>query len=117
MAVWRATSTTSTGRARWSRPARSCARRPAWSGPPTRSGSGYHVFSVEWSPEGYVFRIDGDTTYRTDKAVSARTQFLILSLLSSDWELPELDRSLLPATMSVDWVRVWQRPQRADAQR
>jgi beta-glucanase (GH16 family) len=69
----------------------------------------YHVFSVEWSPEGYVFRIDGDTTYRTDKAVSARTQFLILSLLSSDWELPELDRSLLPATMSVDWVRVWQR--------
>lgn len=71
----------------------------------------YHVFSVEWSPEGYVFRIDGDTTYRTDKSVSERTQFLILSLLSSDWELPKLDKSLLPGTMSVDWVRVWQRPQ------
>lgn len=70
----------------------------------------YHVYSVEWSPDGYVFRIDGRPTFRTGKAVSARTQFLVLSLLSSDWELPRLDRSLLPAQMQVDWVRVWQRP-------
>jgi beta-glucanase (GH16 family) len=70
----------------------------------------YHVYSVEWSPDGYVFRIDGRPTFRSDKAVSARTQFLVLSLLSSDWELPQLDRSLLPAEMQVDWVRVWQRP-------
>jgi beta-glucanase (GH16 family) len=72
----------------------------------------YHVYSVEWSPKGYVFRIDGRTTYQTTKAVSQRTQFLILSLLSSDWELPNLDKRLLPATMQVDWVRVWQRPLR-----
>jgi beta-glucanase (GH16 family) len=69
----------------------------------------YHVFSVDWSPHGYVFRIDGTVTYRTDKAVSRRSQYLILSLLSSDWELPDLDQGLLPATMDVDWVRVWQR--------
>jgi hypothetical protein len=41
--------------------------------------------------------------------VSRRPQFLILSLLSSDWELPQLDRTSLPADMKVDWVRVWQR--------
>lgn len=70
----------------------------------------YHVYSVEWSPAGYVFRIDGRPTFRSDGAVSARTQFLVLSLLSSDWELPKLDRSQLPAQMQVDWVRVWQRP-------
>jgi beta-glucanase (GH16 family) len=69
----------------------------------------FHVYSVEWSPEGYVFRIDGRVTYRTNTAVSARTQYLVLSLLSSDWELPDLDKRLLPATMLVDWVRVWQR--------
>lgn len=68
----------------------------------------FHVYSVEWSPDGYVFRIDGRVTYLTDKAVSARRQYLILSLLSSDWELRDLDRRLLPATMQVDWVRVWQ---------
>jgi len=69
----------------------------------------FHVYSVEWSPDGYVFRIDGRETFRSDSAVSARTQFLVLSLLSSDWELPKLDRSQLPAQMQVDWVRVWQR--------
>jgi beta-glucanase (GH16 family) len=69
----------------------------------------FHVYSVEWSPDGYVFRIDGKVTYVTDRAVSKRTQYLVLSLLSSDWELPHLDKRQLPATMQVDWVRVWQR--------
>jgi beta-glucanase (GH16 family) len=69
----------------------------------------YHVYSVEWSPDGYVFRIDGKRTFQTDEAVSKRSQFLVLSLLSSDWELPQLDKHLLPGTMAVDWVRVWQR--------
>jgi beta-glucanase (GH16 family) len=68
----------------------------------------YHVYSVEWSPDGYVFRIDGAVVYTTHEAVSERSQFLVLSLLSSDWELPKLDKRLLPGVMSVDWVRVWQ---------
>jgi beta-glucanase (GH16 family) len=71
--------------------------------------SRYHVFSVDWTSSGYVFRIDGQITWRSSKAVSRRPQFLILSLLSSDWELPQLDRTSLPADMKVDWVRVWQR--------
>jgi len=68
----------------------------------------FHVYSVQWSPQGYVFRIDGTVTSVTDKAVSGRDQYLVLSLLSSDWELPDLDKKLLPGTMKVDWVRVWQ---------
>ena len=71
--------------------------------------SRYHVFSVDWTGSGYVFRIDGTVTWRSNKAVSKRPQYVILSLLSSDWELPRLDRSTLPADMKVDWVRVWQR--------
>jgi beta-glucanase (GH16 family) len=71
--------------------------------------SRYHVFSVDWTSSGYVFRIDGEITWRSSRAVSKRPEFLILSLLSSDWELPQLDRSTLPADMKVDWVRVWQR--------
>lgn len=68
----------------------------------------YHVFSVEWTPDEYIFRVDGRTTFRTSRGVSGIDQFLILSLLSSDWELPQLDESELPSTMKVDWVRVWQ---------
>jgi len=68
----------------------------------------YHVFSVEWSPSEYVFRVDGRETSRTSAGVSARDEYLILSLLSSDFELPNLNGAL-PQSMEVDWVQVWQR--------
>jgi beta-glucanase (GH16 family) len=71
--------------------------------------SRYHVFSVHWTRTGYVFRIDGIETWRHSAQVSRQRQFLILSLLTSDWELPRLDRSTLPSSMKVDWVRAWQR--------
>jgi beta-glucanase (GH16 family) len=71
--------------------------------------SRYHVFSVRWTPNGYIFRIDGVDTWRHFAHVSKRPQYLILSMLSSDWELPRLDRSTLPVSMKVDWVRAWQR--------
>jgi beta-glucanase (GH16 family) len=70
--------------------------------------SRYHVFSVEWSPAGYVFRVDGRETWRTSLGVSEQAEYLILSLLSSDYELPALggdDR--LPQHMYVDWVQFW----------
>ena len=68
----------------------------------------WHVFSVDWSPEGYVFRLDGKQTFRTDKpVVSSAREFLVLSLLTSDYEIPRIkDPS---STMKVDWVRVWQK--------
>ena len=68
----------------------------------------YHVFSVEWTPEAYVFRVDGVETFRQTENISGVPEVLVLSLLSSDWELPDLDESALPADMKVDWVRVWQ---------
>ena len=67
----------------------------------------YHVFSVEWTPQGYSFRIDGTETYRTGKAVSDKQVIAILSLLSSDWELDEMPKSG-KGSMKVDWFRVWQ---------
>jgi beta-glucanase (GH16 family) len=68
----------------------------------------YHVYSVEWTPRMYIFRIDGVETWRTTRGISRQQQYLILSLLTSDWELPQLDRKSLPTTMRVDWVRAWQ---------
>lgn len=77
-------------------------RRDAW-------WSRYHVFSVRWTGNGYVFRIDGVDTWRLFRHASHRPEYLILSLLTSDWELPRLNRRTLPTSMKVDWVRVWQR--------
>jgi len=70
----------------------------------------YHVFSVEWTPTEYVFRIDGKETLRTTAGVSQTEEYLILSLLVANYEankLPSADA--LPQTMNVDWVRVWQK--------
>jgi beta-glucanase (GH16 family) len=72
----------------------------------------YHVFSVKWTPQSYTMYVDGQQVYFSTKALSHTQQFLILSLLSSDWELKYLDRSHLStkSLMRVDWARVWQRP-------
>jgi len=72
--------------------------------------SGFHVYSVEWTSAGYVFRIDGEVTFRTKRLRSDDPHFLVLSLITSDWEMPKLKRSELPqAHVDVDWVRVWQK--------
>ena len=71
----------------------------------------YHVFAVDWTPQGYTFYVDGQQLYTTSRGLSRHEQFLILSLLSSDWELKSLDRTRLStkSVMRVDWARVWQR--------
>ena len=76
-------------------------------GPRNSPSNGWHVYSVEWTPTRYVFRIDGTATLVTSRPhVATSPETMILSLLSSDYELPYL-RSTAPA-MAVDWVRVWQ---------
>jgi beta-glucanase (GH16 family) len=68
----------------------------------------YHVFSVEWTPREYVFRIDGQETMRTTQGVSHHPEFLILSMLSSDYELGALGGDqYLPQHAAVDWVQAW----------
>ena len=67
----------------------------------------FHVFSVEWTPTEYVFRIDGREYYRETAAVSQADQYLVLSNLTSDYELAELTPAELADTAQVDWVRVF----------
>jgi beta-glucanase (GH16 family) len=68
--------------------------------------NGWHVWSVEWSPKGYIFRVDDKVTLRAKRNLSTSPEFMVLSLLTSDWELPALNTD--KSTIKVDWVRVWQ---------
>ncbi len=77
-------------------------------GPRDGWGKSFHVFSVQWKPRSLIFRIDGKETWRIGGRISRVPQYLILSLLSSDYELPELRDRQLPQHMYVDWVRVWE---------
>ena len=75
----------------------------------------FHVFSVEWTPTEYIFRIDGREYYRETAAVSQTEQYLVLSNLTSDYELGELTADELSDTAQVDWVRVFDATSRESA--
>jgi len=78
--------------------------------------SKYHVFSVEWTRNTLgltklVFRIDGAVTKSKSLWTPDANYFLVMSNLSSDWELSKIkDSQLKSAKMSVDWVKVWSTP-------
>lgn len=69
----------------------------------------FHTYTVVWTPSAYVFSIDGKQTLKVTGAVSSQPVFMILSLLSSYYELPDLKRAKRMPVMQVDWVKVWQK--------
>ena len=76
-------------------------RRDGWS-------KSFHVFSVEWRPRMLVFRIDGRETARMRGVTSDVRQFVVLSLIAANYEIPKIAERHLPQHMDVDWVRVWE---------
>lgn len=72
-------------------------------------GDGFHKFAVEWTPEKYVFYVDGYKFYEVTQAVSKIDEYLILSM-----EIPgkeeEIAKTVFPDEFLVDYVRVYKRP-------
>ncbi|MGQ2910334.1 glycoside hydrolase family 16 protein [Aeromicrobium sp.] len=66
----------------------------------------YHIYSVEWSKDEYIFRIDGREVFRSEEALSSSPHFAVLSNIVANYEIPYNDGT--GADMSVDWVRIWQ---------
>lgn len=73
----------------------------------TELSDDFHVFGLLWTPEGYVFFIDGTETWRTSDGLSHTPEVVVLSLITSDWENARLDPNLLPDEMLIDYVRVY----------
>ena len=85
--------------------------------------NGYHTFGLEWTPEEYIYYIDGKETWRCSEAVSQREQFILVStecmgyrwldvltgeILESSTKPAEiLKKAVLPDAFIVDYVRVY----------
>ena len=84
----------------------------------------WHVVEVEWTRSKIVFRLDGEVTRELKVKTRKADYFVVLSLLSSDWEPIRLTEPLerpgagldgapieaaeLPFGMAVDWVKVYE---------
>ncbi|MDT0557184.1 family 16 glycosylhydrolase [Ichthyenterobacterium sp. W332] len=73
--------------------------------------NGFHVYSVEWTPEKMVFRVDGVKHYEYNPAIkNASTwpfdeeQYLLLNVAI----LPEIHSNFTSSAMDIDYVRVYQ---------
>lgn len=70
---------------------------------------GWHTFGLLWTQKEYVFTIDGKETWRSSSAVSARPEYIILSLEVGKWA-GDISSATLPDSFHVDYVRVYKRP-------
>lgn len=79
--------------------------------------SKFHVFSVQWDAKQVIFSVDGTETRRITRNIPLADYFVVISLLSSDWEQKRFTNPVrkaegvtptkLPQTMAVDWVKAW----------
>jgi len=82
----------------------------------TTSPSGYHIYDVEWTPTLLTWHIDGVQYYTLDISNGVNNTgafqnpfFIILNLaVGGNWPGRTIDTSKLPASMYVDYVRVYQ---------
>jgi beta-glucanase (GH16 family) len=69
--------------------------------------TGFHTFGLLWTPEEYVFYVDGRETWRTKAGgVSQVPEYLLLSDEIGDWG-GDITKAKLPDEFQVDYVRVY----------
>ena len=69
---------------------------------------GFHTFALEWTPEKYVFYIDGYKFYEITEGVSQTEEYIILSMELPN-EMKDLERAVFPDAFIVDYIRVYQK--------
>ncbi len=68
---------------------------------------GFHTFGLFWTPEEYVFYVDGKETWRTNAgSVSQVPQFMKLTEEIGKWG-GDITKANLPDSFVVDYVRVY----------
>mgnify|MGYP006376071099 FL=1 len=72
---------------------------------------GFHTFGLEWTPEKYIFYIDGYKFYEVTQGISHIEEYIILSI-----EYPstheEIKNTVYPDVFIVDYVKVYQKKEK-----
>lgn len=74
------------------------------------SGTGFHLFGVEWTSDEYIFYVDGVEKWRTSTAVSQRSEFMLLSMEITGFGGNRYNGTY-PDFLEVDYVRAYQKSQ------
>ena len=69
---------------------------------------GFHTFALEWTPEKYVFYVDGIKFHETNKGLSHVDEFIILSMEIPS-KLERIKNATVPDAFIVDYVRVYKK--------
>jgi beta-glucanase (GH16 family) len=77
----------------------------------------FHIYGMEWTKDYINFMIDGNLVYHYQPETKNKDNwpfdkpfFLIFNIaIGGDWGGPEVDDTLFPAVMTVDWVKVYQK--------
>lgn len=68
---------------------------------------GWHTYALEWTPEEYIWYIDGEETWRSDESgVCTKQGYMLLSTEFGSWAAPVVEKDL-PDCCRVDYVRVY----------
>ena len=68
----------------------------------------WHVFGLDWRPDGYTFYVDGRRVSETTNAPSQVHERILLSVEIGKWAHNIADAKL-PQQVMFAWVRVWQK--------
>ena len=70
--------------------------------------NGFHKFGLEWTPEKYIFYVDGYKFYEVTKGISHADEYTILSM-----EIPndakDIEHTVFPDVFIVDYVKVYKK--------
>ncbi len=72
--------------------------------PRVRYAGGWHTFAADWAPGSVTYYYDGIRLWRDVSGITSAPMYLILDLAVSSTVTPP---ATVPATMRVDYVRVW----------
>lgn len=80
-----------------------------WQGPDLSAD--WHIYAVDWQPDRVIWYVDGVETWRmegTSQLLTKREYLLFNLAVGGDWPGDPGPDTVFPATMDIDWVRVWQ---------
>lgn len=70
----------------------------------------YHTYGLEWYPEKLIFLVDGEPVFTSTEYVPQEYMYLFINLgVGGNWVGEPDESTIFPATMSIDWIRYYQK--------